>query len=132
MAKQGRPTDFTPELGDLICDRISEGTSLRKICLDDDMPNRRTVFRWLRTHADFCHQYDQAVEERAEHLVEEMLEIADSGEPEMAQVNRLRVDTRKWAASKFKPKKYGDRQVIAGDEDAPLAITEVKRVIINN
>ncbi len=35
----GRPTDYTPELGDLICSRIAEGSSLRKICTDDEMPH---------------------------------------------------------------------------------------------
>jgi hypothetical protein len=36
--------------------------------------------------------------------------------------NRLRMDARKWLASKYLPKVYGDRTVVAGDEDAPLAV----------
>lgn len=133
MAKVGRPSKFNQDLADKICELISEGNSIRRIVeSNDDLPHIRTFFRWLREYPEFRHHYEQAVEERAEHLVEEMLEIADQSTPEYAAVNRLRVDTRKWAASKFKPKKYGERQVIAGDEDAPLAITEVKRVIINN
>jgi hypothetical protein len=36
--------------------------------------------------------------------------------------NRLRVDARKWIAAKLKPRKYGDRQILAGDKDAPVEI----------
>jgi hypothetical protein len=36
--------------------------------------------------------------------------------------NRLRMDARKWLAAKYLPKVYGERTVVAGDEDAPLAV----------
>ena len=49
----GRPTDYTPELATLICERMVEGETLRKICADDEMPNRSTVFRWLVKHQEF-------------------------------------------------------------------------------
>lgn len=72
------------------------------------MPDASTVFRWLRTKPDFCEQYTRAKEESAEALSEDMLEIADdkTGDPTR---DRLRVDTRKWLASKLKPKKYGEK-----------------------
>ena len=35
---------------------------------------------------------------------------------------RLRIDTRKWYASKLKPKKYGDRIAVAGEPDNPLTM----------
>jgi hypothetical protein len=38
--------------------------------------------------------------------------------------NRLRVDARKWIASKLKPKKYGDRQILAGDPENPLEVNQ--------
>ena len=49
----GRPTDYTLELATLICERMVEGETLRKICADDDMPHRSTVFRWLMRHPEF-------------------------------------------------------------------------------
>jgi len=53
-----------------------------------------------------------------------MLEIADDAEPENAQVVRLRLDTRKWIASKFKPKRYGDKitQEVTGANGDALSI----------
>ncbi len=42
--KIGRPSDFTQEIADTICERIADGASLRKICEEDDaLPDRGTV-----------------------------------------------------------------------------------------
>ena len=43
-------------------------------------------------------------------LAEQTLEIADSASPQEAQVAKLRVDTRRWLASKQAPDEYGDKQ----------------------
>jgi hypothetical protein len=36
------------------------------------------------------------------------------------QWQKQRIDSRKWCASKLKPKKYGDRVSLAGDAENPL------------
>ncbi len=41
----GRPTTFTDELFDQICDRLANGEVLKQICADPDMPDRSTVLR---------------------------------------------------------------------------------------
>lgn len=128
-----RPTDYCEEMAGAICQRIAEGESLRAICRDDEMPALSTVFRWLTLHGEFSDQYARAREEQAEALADEIVEIADeecttiradkhgsrddgeSGDVEVVfdatavARNRLRVEARKWVASKLKPKKYGDR-----------------------
>jgi hypothetical protein len=86
-----------------------------------------TVFKWIRTIPEFSQQYDKAKAESADSLAEEILDIADDGtndwmerngkdgekqtvfNTEHVQRSRLRVDARKWIASKLKPKKYGDK-----------------------
>lgn len=103
-----RPTIFTDELADSICERVAYGESMRSICRDDAMPSMSSIFKWLRENEKFSQQYAKACEERSEAMIEEMLEIADDGSEDV-QRSRLRVDTRKWYASKLKPKKYGDR-----------------------
>ena len=124
----GRPSDYTQELADEICSQLSEGLSMRTVCKPDAMPNKATVFKWIRTIPEFNDQYAKAKEESADALIEEMLDIADDGtndymekedgegnaagyqlNGEHIQRSRLRVDVRKWAASKLKPKKYGDK-----------------------
>lgn len=139
--------EYTKEMGDLICDLISEGNSLRSVCNDESLPDKRTVFRWLRTHEDFCHQYARACEERTEAMAEDILDIADDGSNDLMTVkkgnltykvedkevtnrSKLRVETRKWIMSKMKPKKYGDKLDLTSDgkriENAPVIISEIK------
>lgn len=43
----GRRSLYSDELADAICDRISEGESLRAICAEGGMPSKGTVMRWL-------------------------------------------------------------------------------------
>lgn len=120
----GRPTKYTELLGEKICAGIVAGFSLRKICSVDGFPNVDTLFHWLskRDHP-FSEQYAHARSVQAELLADELIELADddsgdvTGEPRMpnsvaVQRSRLRVDTRKWVASKLLPKKYGDKQEI--------------------
>lgn len=122
--KRGRPSDYNEQVADAICERLCNGESLRAICEGDDMPHRATVFRWLGAHKAFSDQYARAREEQAEAFADEMVAIADERETIVKEDggatvvafdstavarNRLRVDTRKWVASKLKPKKYGDR-----------------------
>jgi hypothetical protein len=63
-------------------------------------------------------RYQEACEDRADHLAEELLELADKpiphgldgpGKSAWVQKLRLQVDTRKWIACKLKPRQYGDR-----------------------
>lgn len=101
--------EFTPELFDEICERISEGESLRQICLDDHMPNKSNVFRWLADDANLRDQYARARDTQADVIFDECLKIADDAKPDEVQLARLQIDTRKWMAGKLRPKRYGEK-----------------------
>ena len=135
----GRPSSYTQEIADELCAKLSDGVSLRTVCLADDMPSKTSVFRWLRTNEEFRDQYTRAKEESADALTDEMLDIADDGTndwskqqlgedgPEIEVLNsehiqrsRLRIETRKWLASKLKPKRYGDKLAV----DAKVAVRD--------
>lgn len=111
-AVMGRPSEYTEEEGDAICSWIAEGKSLRSYCRTSGrgMP---TVYKWLRERADFFARYTQAHEDRADTLVDEMVEIADDSQHaesiEQVTAARLRVDTRKWIAQKMRASRYGDK-----------------------
>jgi hypothetical protein len=106
-----------------ICERISNGESLRQICDGDDMPAASTVFLWLSADSAFSEQYARAREAQADAIFDEILLIADDGRNDwMERKNeedanmgwrenrsRLRIDARKWMAGKLRPKKYGDK-----------------------
>lgn len=117
-----RPTDYSEELADMICEGIMEGRSLRSICGDKGMPDRSTVHRWLSAHDGFATKYARARDIQADLLFEDMQDVADEGNPEDVQRARLRVMTMQWRASKLAPKKYGDKVALTGggEGDAPL------------
>src|SRR5271168_4753610 len=139
----GRPSLFTTELGDEICNRIADGESLRAICAEADMPDKATVFRWLLAEQpkDFRNQYIRAREAQADSLVDDILLIADdarndwmkrngenaTGYQENGEVLRrsaLRIDARRWLAGKMAPKKYGDKQQVehSGPDGGPVTL----------
>jgi hypothetical protein len=122
----GRPSAYTQEIADKICEQLATSNlSLRKICEDESVPNISTVLRWLAVNEAFRDQYALARECQADFLAEEIIEIADDSSGDVMTItkngeesevenreftarSRLRVDARKWVASKLKPKKYGE------------------------
>jgi hypothetical protein len=98
--------------------------------------HKRALFEYLKANEEARNRYARAKEEQADLMVEEMISIADDssndtiltdkGEAENKEwVNRskLRVDTRKWIASKLKPKKYGDKLDVTSDGERIQPIT---------
>lgn len=128
-APTGRPSSYSEEIADMICDGLADARSLRSICLDEGMPSQSTVFRWLadERYASFRDRYARAREAQADALFDEMLDIADDGsndwverkredgstdtvlDHEHVQRSKLRIEARKWMASKLRPKVYGDK-----------------------
>jgi hypothetical protein len=122
-----RPSDYSPGIIDEICERISEGASLRSVCKSDDVPSVRTILNWLSKHPEAQVQYALACDARQQHLFDELREISDDSskdwinkpdgkggtiktfDGEHVQRARLRVDTLKWMLSKLDPKKFGDK-----------------------
>jgi hypothetical protein len=107
----GRPSKFSQDMAEKICEQIANGKSLRAICAEDDMPSTSTVCKWLNENQEFSEQYARARDRQADHYFEEIIEIADTAEADSAAVAkaRLQVDARKWAASKLAPRKYGEK-----------------------
>ena len=100
------------------------------------MPTPETVYRWLRTNDEFRRRYESARADGSDAMTDEILDIADDGRNdfmekengdivlngEAIQRSRLRVEARKWLASKLKAKKYGDKvqQEVTGPEGGPI------------
>lgn len=124
----GRPSDYTTELGEAICEAIATTPrGLDFICEQRaDFPSAATVMRWLSQHEAFCESYLRARERQADLIFDECLEIADDSSGDTKLVGRdgeerevldsewvarskLRIDTRLRMAGKLAPKKYGER-----------------------
>lgn len=126
---RGRPTEFEQETADEICRRLSEGDSLRTICLDEAMPARSTVFLWLRKHKSFSDQYARAREDQAEALADDVMDTALNKDLEPND-RRVRVDALKWLASKRKPKVYGDKvqTELTGRDGGPIQTIDLTQL----
>lgn len=74
-SKGGRPSTYTPELAERICDLIREGKSERQICKMPGMPDAVTLRRWKDTNPEFCTHSARAREASAEKFNDELLEL---------------------------------------------------------
>lgn len=94
----------------------------------DTLPEYWTIKKWLASDDELATQYARAKEDQAEHMAEEMLDIADNAKNDWmerldkdeqgvgwqlngdhVQRSRLRIEARKWLMGKLKPKKYGEK-----------------------
>ncbi|KTD02655.1 hypothetical protein [Legionella feeleii] len=123
VSQKGRPTGFTQALANEICNAIaSNSKGIKVLCHDNPhWPNKDTIFTWLKNNNDFSDQYARAKRCQIECIVDELLDIADDGSHDQMideeghvyfnsqsiQRARLKIDTRKWLASKLVPKVYG-------------------------
>lgn len=90
-----------------ICERIAAGESLRAICSDVGMPSKKQFLKWMSEDASLSDHYAIARARQADHYADEIVEISDTEED--PQKARVRIDARKWVASKLQPKRYGDK-----------------------
>lgn len=115
--------------------------SVAEITRKEGMPNKSTIYYWILKHPEFKELYQEAKSNMADTLADEMLDIADNAENDWMKRNkpdeqgwqanrdninrsRLRIETRKWIASKLKPKKYSEtlNTKISSNEGESLSI----------
>lgn len=142
--KIGRPTKYTQELADEICETIaSEGKSLQRLCSEHDhWPVRSKIYEWRRIHPYFRDKYTEAKKEQIETFIDEIIEISDDtsrdsrensqgdevANSEWLNRSRLRVDTRKWLAGKLCPRLYGEN-VLA--QELAREMEEFKKMLLS-
>lgn len=102
------------------------------------LPTYSTIMAWIEADKVISDKYARAKEAQADFMADEILDIADdakndwmernaaNGENIGWQVNgehvqrsRLRIESRKWLASKLKPKKYSEKVQVGGSDDLP-------------
>lgn len=119
-AIMGRPEKWPVDspIWNQIVHRVSAGKSLSTVLADDDMPTWPTFHAMLKQNDALREAYDKAVQDRADKMADEILELSDQEMPAglegamasaWVQQKRMQVDARKWIASKLKPRVYGDR-----------------------
>ena len=105
-----------------ILEKIANGASLASALKSPGMPSYPLAKLHLRTNAKLREAYDQAVEDRGALFAEELIQLADTPMPKgldpasrsaWVQHLRVRLDTRKWIASRTFRQVYGDRLDVA-------------------
>lgn len=136
---------FTQALFDKICNQIAEGKSLREICEQKNMPNRKTFRTWRMRTVELQQQYDLACLDREETYFEQIIAIADESragfktttksngdietvETDMTERAKIQIDARKWTLARMNRKKYGDHvtEELTGPNGGPLQIERVR------
>lgn len=135
---RGRPSGYSKELGERICEKIATSDKgLHRICADNpDFPEPETIRVWKWRHPEFAAIYARAREEQQEWLVERAQAIADDGsndtyidddgkprvDHDHIQRSKLRVDTIKWTAARLARGRYGDKVDVnhGGQPDNPM------------
>jgi hypothetical protein len=131
-----RTSDFTQEVADAICERLSKGEPLAKICRDENMPAVRTVSDWKKAHDAFSADFARAREEGFDSIAADCLAIADEtsldtvctengDRPNTEWISRskLKIETRLKLLAKWDPKRYGDKitQEVTGADGAAMS-----------
>jgi len=111
--KRGRPTIYDEKIAAEILHRMSEGETLTAICSEEGKPGRSTVCMWAINDnpPGFYDRYAKARELQALAIAEDALDISDDKSDDPAS-RRIRVDARKWFASKMNPAKFGDKSQV--------------------
>lgn len=144
----GRPTIFTQELADEICQKIKHGVRGVQWLSDNNphWPDRSTIFRWMDKHPEFCAQYEKAKAAQADCMFDSMIDVSfndqkdhkvivdDKGNERTVVVSeavnrsRLKVDTLKYCAARLAPKKYSERATVSEEVGRSLLETLVDKL----
>lgn len=140
----GRPKgtgDYTAEVAQTICERLSVGDPLAEICRTKGMPAVRTVSDWKREHADFAADFARAREDgfdaiaqRARKTLRGKVEAEGGESTGDVQRDKAIADFDLKLLAKWHPKRYGDKVALVGggDDDAPIrTVRRIERVIVD-
>ena len=125
-----RPSKYSEKLVDRMLEEIASGRSVIGLCREEEWtPNADTWYRWLYKHKGLSDRYARAKAHQSEREADIILDIADNATNTDYQVARLRVDARKWVASKLLPNKYGDKtQIDHSSTDGSMKPTVIELV----
>jgi hypothetical protein len=150
--KTGRPSKYSPEIAQKMCNLLAEGVPLQEICRMEGFPAWRTIYDWMYRDDEavaagggvgLSANIARAREIGYDALAEQCLIIADTpqlGVKETTSVDhkgnetialsredmlghrKLQIETRLKLLAKWDPKRFGDRVQLAGDAENPLKV----------
>ncbi len=114
----------TEEQIKLIETALASGKSVTSACKEVGIDRVRFYYE-IANNTEIATRIARAREVGIDARIDGNQDIADAATPEDWQVARLRIWERQWAASKIKPKMYGDKiqQEVAGKDGGPIVIS---------
>jgi hypothetical protein len=127
MTKVGRPSKFTQEIADQICDLMAAGSDMIDAC-DTLKLNRRTVYRWMEDNPQFDAQCARARETLTDvrlKMIRDKITTAQEKGVDPALL-RIQVAHEQWVAEKIAPR-YQQRQrtELTGANGGPVKIESI-------
>lgn len=113
------PTTYTDELAEMALEHFWGGGTWPQLTAKEPLLKKRTFQDWCRARPALAESYKAAMEGGAGVLIDETRTIVDNLQ-EPADSRKLRAWQRFEEAKRKAPRLYGDRQVLAGDPEAPL------------
>lgn len=131
----GRPSSYSADIAQKICERLASGESVRTICASGEMPSESTVFLWLLKHDSFSEQYARARKSRADARVERIDQVIQDMRTGAIDYNQARVeiDAIKWQSGKENSERYGDkvRNELTDPNGGPATLNVVIRSVLD-
>ena len=93
----------------IVAELIADGCTIQQVA-ERLKVGRSTLSMWISSDPERRAALARAREEAASKLADEVLTIADESTNESERVSKLRIDARKWLASKWAPGIYGEQR----------------------
>jgi hypothetical protein len=119
----GRPSTYSDDIAEIICERMINGESFVQICSDPTMPSRATLYRWRAAHPDFDTGCARAREGLADYLVDRIEQMADDTTELNVNSQKVKISVAQWRAEKMAPRIYGPRVNTEVTGNATLNVT---------
>ncbi len=130
VKKPGRPSAYTQEIAELICEGISAGFTLKQLREKfPALPSTPTVYRWLDEHPEFRDAYTRSRRIRAEGWADRLAQIGavavrdakalldTGGAGPIISAHKLDADALKWLIARHSPAEYAEPVSIDVRED---------------
>jgi hypothetical protein len=142
MMTAGRPTTYTPELANFVCQMIAtHACGLNKLeKMYEQFPHKSTIYGWMYEHKEFSNLYLEARKAQAAVLADSMLDIAEriptfedkegNEKIDAGMLGKAKLDYEilKWHASKMAPKIFGVTKL--NEEQSPAdTLTKIRDLV---
>jgi hypothetical protein len=116
-----RTWPFNEVVAAKICEEVVKGSTVEEVGSLKGFPPAYMIRYWCRFNPEFKEDMASARKERSEYYHDKLVQIAlETNLKSKVAINKLKIDTLKWAAQTGDPAQYGPKQVIEGNPDKPI------------